>query len=121
MLALKEETSEELYSEIIRSGFSARDKISYREREYLDRLAAQKGLTAKDAGHLEQNIREDLGLDPLDFREEYVQAVVQAQGGSDWELIRRIYGQEGRLNAEDMERLTKSAGNGHESKRCIIS
>jgi len=102
MLALKEETPQELYSEIIRSGFVAKEAISYRERHYLDKLAEQKGLTVKKADKLEQNIRKELGLHPLDFINEFQQAVRQTSEGSELEKIKGIYGKEGRLTNDEM-------------------
>ena len=102
MLALKQDTPEELYSEIIRSGFVAKEGISYRERQYLDKLAVQKGLTVREADELEQNIRKELGLQPLDFIKEFQQAVRQTSDRSELEKIKYIYGKEGRLTNNDM-------------------
>lgn len=108
MLALKDDTPQELYSEIIRSGFVAKEAISYRERHYLDKLAEQKGLTVKEADELEQNIRKELGLHPLDFINEFLQAVGQITQGSELEKIKDIYGKEGRLTNNDMEKILKN-------------
>lgn len=106
MLALKGEAPPELYSEIIRAGFAAKEDISYRERQHLDRLAEQKGLTLQEADRVEQNIRKELGLAPQAFAKEYKEAVEQT-GEVERKRIRLIYSQEGRLTADEIGRIDK--------------
>lgn len=62
LLAIKEDMRNELYSELLRLSFLCKEEISKTERDYLDRLARQRGLSRSEAAVLEEGIRKELRL-----------------------------------------------------------
>jgi serine/threonine protein kinase len=70
-LAIKEDVPLETYSELMRLSLLVKSEVTLAERVYLDEIAIKKGLLHKEADGLEMNIRNELGLPPLDFSKEY--------------------------------------------------
>ena len=74
-LAVREEGSHETYSELLRSSLLSKREVTLPERAYLDENAEAKSLSPEEALSLEVNIRNEMGLPPLDFRREYKAAM----------------------------------------------
>ncbi|MBN1102033.1 MAG: serine/threonine protein kinase [Deltaproteobacteria bacterium] len=64
-LAIQQETSHEMYSELLRLNLLGKKEITPSERAYLDEIAAKKSLSREEARSLEENIRNEMGLPPL--------------------------------------------------------
>jgi serine/threonine protein kinase len=73
-LAIKTDEPYEMYSELLRVSVLTKTDITLAERVYLDEIAGKKGLGVKEANTLEINIRQEMGLTPLDFKREYENA-----------------------------------------------
>jgi eukaryotic-like serine/threonine-protein kinase len=70
-LAVREETTQEMFSELLRMSLLTKRQISASERAYLDRFARKRSLSLDQAQALEANIRKEIGLAPVDFAAEY--------------------------------------------------
>lgn len=66
-LALKEDTSHEMYSELLRITLLSKKDITRAERAYLEKIARRRGLSPEEAAALEGNIRKEMRLPPIDF------------------------------------------------------
>jgi serine/threonine-protein kinase len=75
-LAIKTDEPYEMYSELLRVSVLTKTDIALAERVYLDEIAGKKGLGVKEAEALEINIRQEMGLSPLDFTREYEKAFI---------------------------------------------
>lgn len=75
-LAIKTDEPYEMYSELLRVSVLTKTDITLAERVYLDEIAGKKGLGVKEAEALEINIRQEMGLTPLDFTREYENAFI---------------------------------------------
>ena len=75
-LAIKTDEPYEMYSELLRVSVLTKTDITLAERVYLDEIAGKKGLGVKEAETLEINIRQEMGLSPLDFSREYEKACI---------------------------------------------
>lgn len=70
-LAIREDASHEMYSELLRLSLLSKKDITPTERAYLDENARRRALTPEEARTLEINIRTEMGLPPLDYLREY--------------------------------------------------
>jgi serine/threonine protein kinase len=114
-LALREEVSHEMYSELLRLSLLGKTGITVMERALLDRIAERKGLTPEQAGSLEVNIRKEMRLPALDFVEEYKTAFADllSKGRAEGiylEELNEIYVRRNRVSAERAMRLRGEVG-----------
>jgi serine/threonine-protein kinase len=94
-LAIREDTTREMYTELLRLSLLSKKEISPVERAYLDENAGKRGLTAEEALALETSIRMEMGLPAPDFLREYRVALGQ--------LLRK--GRGGEVGRAELDRI----------------
>jgi len=114
-LSIKQDATHEIYSELLRLSLLAKRQVTPAERAYLDKIARSKGLTPEEAETLEINIRNELGLPPLNLAEEYRLAYQDLilKGRHEKERyideLKRTYVKKGRLTDSQAEMLVQEA------------
>jgi serine/threonine-protein kinase len=113
-LALREESTQEMFSELLRMSLLSKREITPSERAYLDRIVRKKSLSLDEARALEANIRRELGLSPVDFAAEYKAGVERelARGPDPDKVCReldQIYVDTNRLTRTQAEAIRRGA------------
>lgn len=111
-LAIREDASLEMYSELLRLSLLSKKEITPSERAYLDENAGKRGLSPEEARTLETNIRMEMGLPALDFLREYRVALGHLlKKGRDGEAgladLERIYVGKKRISREEARQVAE--------------
>ncbi|MEW6665004.1 MAG: serine/threonine-protein kinase [Thermodesulfobacteriota bacterium] len=111
-LAIREDASRDMYSELLRLALLSKKEITPTERAYLDEYAGRRSLTPEEASALEINIRMEMGLPALDFKREYRVALAHpVQKGKDVGAARaeleRLYVGTKRITPEEAGRIAE--------------
>jgi serine/threonine-protein kinase len=109
-LALKVEAPQEMFSELLRFSLLTKSDITAIERAHLDQIAKKRGLTAPEIKAIEGNIRKEIGLPPMDFMEEYRNALqgmltTGREERSHLTSLNDLYVKMGRLSEAEVENL----------------
>jgi serine/threonine-protein kinase len=109
-LALKVDAPQEMFSELLRFSLLTKSDITAIERAHLDQIAKKRGLSAHEIKTIESNIRKEMGLPPMDFMEEYRNALrgrifAGREGRSHLSNLNDLYVKMGRLSEAEVENL----------------
>lgn len=113
LLTLKDYESMEMYADLLRISVLTKAICTLAERNYLDKISAQKGLNPKEAETLENNIRKDMKLPHLDFVLEYKEALKTLKNAEDESAVSfldeldKTYIQKGRISSKKADFIKK--------------